>query len=515
MNSEQFDPTPEVDEAIDEVLDLADQAILQERRRRELIAEPHLRKMQARLQLAAEEHDNKKRQLEAGSQNQEISVRWVKLLYWAGMIALFIVGMVLAHFALSPYINGCISWLLGICLAALTTFATHLVLESSFNKVLVGVLAWTAFICGIVGIVALAVIRGEVFALLLNNSVSQDGGASIQSAQQFYSHTIMWLRAFMGASALGAEMISGILLHRLIDEAKQRAPIGEARRQLAAAHERLEEGIQQAVALKNAGAAYEAEAKRDLCLARLRRFSNKTIVRKAGCVLITLLLSSGLCWASDATVALLDCTRSVSVNTEGNTNFQSNVAAIEQLITTLPADSRFIVIAITDRSFADPKILVDRIIPAGAGDLALIDRTIIARQQIGREFKQAVTNIRPDANQTDIIGALEIAGQYLRSSSMGRKSIYMFSDLRQATPDLNVESVNDIPTTVLDNIQKKHGLPDLHGVDIHAIGVDGHGKSLEYWFKLKSFWMEFFKRSGGVLRSYSATRDLVALHEAK
>ena len=50
-------------------------------------------------------------------------------------------------------------------------------------------------------------------------------------------------------------------------------------------------------------------------------------------------------------------------------------------------------------------------------------------------------------------------------------------------------------------------MPDLHGVEVYALGVDGAGKDMRYWQTLRDFWTEYFKRTGAILKTYSVLRD--------
>jgi len=49
--------------------------------------------------------------------------------------------------------------------------------------------------------------------------------------------------------------------------------------------------------------------------------------------------------------------------------------------------------------------------------------------------------------------------------------------------------------------EKERLLPDLHGVEVYALGVDGAGKDMRYWRT------EYFKRTGAILKTYSVLRD--------
>jgi len=107
--------------------------------------------------------------------------------------------------------------------------------------------------------------------------------------------------------------------------------------------------------------------------------------------------------------------------------------------------------------------------------------------------------------QTDIIGALLLAGQILQQQTEAqRRILVLYSDMRNCTPELNLDS----PMVGQNAEQKKLHLPmaDLHGVQTYALGVNGADKSLVAWQNLKHFWQDYFRRSGSILRNYSVLR---------
>ena len=59
--------------------------------------------------------------------------------------------------------------------------------------------------------------------------------------------------------------------------------------------------------------------------------------------------------------------------------------------------------------------------------------------------------------------------------------------------------------------EKDHLLPDLRGVEVYVMGVDGAGKDIAYWQALRDFWSTYFKKTGASLKTYTVLRQLPGL----
>ena len=126
-------------------------------------------------------------------------------------------------------------------------------------------------------------------------------------------------------------------------------------------------------------------------------------------------------------------------------------------------------------------------------------------------WKGRATRLKPRSLQTDVLGALMIAGELLENPPADRKVIVLFSDMRQATSSLDIEAPKLVSmNSALLKVQNHKMLPDLRAVDVYAIGVDSAGKSLDYWQSLSAFWRAYFERTGAHLRRYSVLRDVPA-----
>jgi hypothetical protein len=43
---------------------------------------------------------------------------------------------------------------------------------------------------------------------------------------------------------------------------------------------------------------------------------------------------------------------------------------------------------------------------------------------------------------------------------------------------------------------------------VYVLGVDNAGRSLAYWNRLRDYWIEYFKKAGAHVESYSVLREL-------
>ena len=86
--------------------------------------------------------------------------------------------------------------------------------------------------------------------------------------------------------------------------------------------------------------------------------------------------------------------------------------------------------------------------------------------------------------------------------------VVIFSDMRQDTADLNLESPATFDAKAAVVITEKKGLvARLGNVNRYALGVDNAGKPIAYWERLREYWAEYFKKAGANVQSYSILRE--------
>jgi hypothetical protein len=90
--------------------------------------------------------------------------------------------------------------------------------------------------------------------------------------------------------------------------------------------------------------------------------------------------------------------------------------------------------------------------------------------------------------------------------------LVIFSDMRQDTAALDLEHPRIVSASLaMSRTEKDRLLPDLRGVEVHVLGVDGAGNDIAYWQTLRDFWSVYFKKAGANLKTYTVLRELPGL----
>jgi len=125
-----------------------------------------------------------------------------------------------------------------------------------------------------------------------------------------------------------------------------------------------------------------------------------------------------------------------------------------------------------------------------------------------RAWKLRTARLNPHFHQTDILGALQLASEiFVQQPGTSRRTLVLFSDMRQSASDLNFESQQVVPPFLA--VARRCGtLPALRNVQVYVLGVDGDGRSAIYWRSLQNFWAAYFHNAAADLQSYSVLREL-------
>ena len=448
--------------------------------------------------------------------------------YYGGIaVVLIAAGVFFAHLTLAPFGLGWEAWAFSGGLGLVGAFWTDMTLEKVSSQKLIRVICILALASSLAGLIVMAALRGDILALYLRNVLAADSTGAEQSAAGatgFYTQAIPLLRLLMGLLAVAMELGSGVAIFEL----RKGEPLPQ--KQAAAARKELDELenemvgiIERVTRLENDPAVKEAAFWRDFYLGFLERI--KRNVGLLPCLFIALAISSllGVPAAraqagnpngrtpgrSLQLVMALDLTQSVAGRGyDQETDYTKNVAAARQLLLLLPPGTKITVLAITDQSFSRPYILLSARIPRDKGPLLFEDRVAIARNRLGNELAGKLRSVKPGFRETDVFGALVLAGDIFKDSGDGRRVLVLFSDMRQATRDLNLESPREVGVAEALRRARRQGLvADLQGIEIYVLGADDAGKSVAYWTSLRDFWKAYFRQAGASLKSYSPLRD--------
>ena len=501
---------------VDNLVTHAERICTYEQQRIELTNEAILRGLEGEYRLLLQEEQRLEERLQKAPPAGDLRrLRFRAIYYWSVTAILIVSGFFATLLSFDPFRLGWKSWLYCIGITVLTPFLVERLLEFRNMEKALKALTATATVAALVGLMLLAAIRGNLLAQEIHQDevpavVIDDAFTQPAPQNNFYDSTTGLLRAVMLLLAFATELGAGLVLR----EAWRSVPDSSedwdgARNELVQARRGMIEIARQVAMLRNEPAIFAARFRRDFYCAILSNAARSAMTKLFAVVLGVSFLAALPIHAEDRLnmVVAIDLTRSVaSVGPDGKSNFQKNVDGVTRLLSDLPLGTRLTIIAITDRSFAQPYILMRAHVPDYAGYFG--ERLATARSQLVRAWKLRSAHLDPHFPQTDILGALQLAAQiFAQRPDAGRKTLVLFSDMRQSTPELNLESLKIVPP--FSTVAMRCGsLPDLHSVQVDVLGADGAGKSSDYWQSLRSFWESYFQIKGALLRTYSILREL-------
>ncbi len=162
------------------------------------------------------------------------------------------------------------------------------------------------------------------------------------------------------------------------------------------------------------------------------------------------------------------------------------------------------VIGITGDSFTEPYVLLSGRVGNSPGYFG--ERLAAARRSLVAAWDGRRKVLKIGFKNTDIIGALLLASQVFAQDTCTSKRIIVLSDMRQHTRELDIEMPSVISKRQIH--AAAHNAPDLRGVQISVLGVDGSGKSCQYWLSLREFWLSLLGSTGATVNAFSPLRGI-------
>jgi len=433
---------------------------------------------------------------------------------WILTVLLVVAGFAFTLLSFAPFRLGWKGWIYCTGIAVITPFLVEKLLEGKNMEAVVKGLTAVATTAALASLMLLAVIRGDLLAWQIHQdaapaAVIDDSTPQPQPENTFYETTVVLLRTALLLMAFTMEVGAGLALR----EAWRSAPdISEdwekLRVELVEVRQGQAEIIRQVTMLRNEPAVFAARFRRDFYRSLLSTASRSAMTKLLLIAIAVTLLApiSAHAQTGPDLVIAVDLTASVAVSgPDAESEFQKNVADVTRLLAEVPTGSHVTVVGITDHSFAPPYILLSAQVPSDPGYFG--ERLGAARAQLARAWQVRSARLRPSFRQTDIFGALFLAGEIFAERSVaGPRELIVFSDMRQSTPDLDLELPPTVPSFAV--VAKKCGpIPALHDVRVVVLGADDAGKSLVYWESLQTFWTVYFREAGATLRSYSVLRE--------
>lgn len=432
---------------------------------------------------------------------------------WTLTTILTLSGFAFTLLTLAPFQLGWMSWPFAVGIAVLTPFLVEKLLEK--NDILVKVLTAVATAASIAGLMLLADIRGNLFEQQLRQNQEQavvidDSQPTQAPDNDFYDRSTRLLEAAMLLIAFSMEVGAGLALL----EARRSAPNSSEdwkalRGELRQIRSRKTVIMRTVVDLHNESGIFAARFWRDFYRAML-----SNAVRSALTKLLILLGGVCICQVGHADsqdhldlVIAIDLTQSVAAKgPDGKSEFQKNVDGVSRVLSQVPAGSRITIIGITNQSFSQPYILLSAKMSDEPGYFG--ERLSMARLQLIKAWKLRADRLNPDFRHTDILGALRLASQiFAQEPSVGSRTLVVFSDMRQNTTELDLESSQRITQSALTAGQCRTAV-QLRNVNVFVLGSDDGDRTIFYWRTLRESWENFFQSLKADLREYSTLRRL-------
>jgi hypothetical protein len=435
--------------------------------------------------------------------------------YWSITAILTAAGFFATLLSFEPFRMGWKAYLYCGGIAVLTPFLVEHLLETKSMEKIVKALTAIAAVAALGSLMLLAVIRGD----LLAREIHQDSAAAVviddsqpqpETQNTFYDSTLVLLRTALLLMAFAMELGAGLVLR----EAWRSTPDSsedwkQLRKELVEVRQRMIEIACHVTVLRNEPEIYAARFWYDFYRAMLSNAVRSAITKLTISILGVAFLAGRASHAQNHLneVVAIDLTQSVATNgPDDKSEFQADIDGVTRLLSQVPAASRITIIGVTDHSFAQPYILLSARIPSDTGYFG--ERLNAARTQLIRAWKQRSGRLAPRFQRTDILGALQLANAIFdQQPDANRRTLVIFSDMRQSTPDLDLEAPKIVSS--YETVATRCGpIPKLRGVQIYVLGADGAGRSSAYWLSLREFWRDYFQNAGAGLESYSVLREL-------
>jgi hypothetical protein len=442
-------------------------------------------------------------------------IRLRAVINWCVLGLLTIAGFALTMVTFAPFRFGWKGWLYCAGIAIVTPFLLDKLLDFANMEKALKVITMLATVAALASLMFLAIIRGDLLAQQIRQDaapvvVIDDSAPQPEPQNNFYGSTVALLRLAMLLTAFSLEAAAGLALR----EAWRSSPDtsedwAKLRAELVATRRLMVEIVSRATMLHNEPRIFANRFWRDFYRALLSNAARKAMTKLLVIGVGIVLLGSQRAHAEDRLnlVIALDLTRSVAtVGPDGKSDFEKNVDGVTMVLARAVAGTRVSVIGITDHSFTQPYILLSARVPEDPGYFG--ERLNAARSRLIAAWKQRAAKLSPSFPHTDILGALRLASQlFAQEAGAEKKSLVIFSDMRQSTTELDLESLRIVPP--FQSLARRcDPLPDLSGVLVDIAGVDGSGKSQVFWESLEAFWKGYFLDGGVSTLSYSTLREV-------
>lgn len=231
----------------------------------------------------------------------------------------------------------------------------------------------------------------------------------------------------------------------------------------------------------------------------------KIVIALLAIAVVLVYVGFSLAGETECRVILLDLSGSSAAKdrSDRGTEFEKNINTALNIIREQKKSGRVFVAGITDESFSNPMVILNRRLPEPG---LFGEKLEFEKKRAAKEFQTASKHLKPVSAATDIFGALALAGD-LFGQSCQDKRLYILSDMRHAARGIDIENVSLIPLGTVSKAFQRGMVPRLDGVKVFVTGVHTIGKDERYMESLKRFWQAYFKKAGADFQTFSNTRE--------
>ena len=177
---------------------------------------------------------------------------------------------------------------------------------------------------------------------------------------------------------------------------------------------------------------------------------------------------------------------------------------------------RIAALQVLQLSLAEPPLRWSQMVPQRQWEEQEIARDSVVRARFLKDAQDYLASYSDTAGRsgitgTDLLSTLHDVGEELRAFADYEATVYIFSDMLQSTPSIEMEGLRRMPGAHWAKEKYARGmLPDLEGLCVVVVGARVDTDAGQ---QVKSFWKEYFDVTGATLLDRNYTLRPVTLPE--
>ena len=302
--------------------------------------------------------------------------------YWAVVVVMFTGGFASAYVSLAPFGVGLATWALALGMSLAVMVSTHEYVSHTGSERFVRAVRAVAFWAGMILVVALAVVRAEVFAFHLKAAVLNTEASNLTGdGAAFYLRAVPLLGVVFALLALAIDISGGLAFHSALVPSRTLHERAQLREELNSIGNQKIEIMQRLVETQNIPRGREAAIMREFYRGLMD--AAEGISRAVSVLCLLLALSQIPSFAQPLVVEVVDFSASeTSPGPDGKSDFDKSFDGLARTIEQLPPGAEVIDLGITAESFSRPWVLLSRRIPSDKGPLQFLDQIALAKERM-------------------------------------------------------------------------------------------------------------------------------------